>query len=861
MQKILKKYTIIPKHLYIERNADTQLKTIINEMERPGYVLVARQMGKTNLLFNAKRTLENDNRLFVYVDLSSVFKFEKDCYRNIIDNIIEPNEDIFEEIEKKIYEIRKEDLPPNKEYSKCLRVILKYFGGNIIIVLDEIDALASTDYSDHIFAQIRSTYFSRTNFPIYNHLTYILSGVIEPSDLIKDKNKSPFNIGEKIYLNDFTIEEHNLFIEKSQLRISKKYSDGIFSWTSGNPRLTFDICSDIESNIIDGLLIDKESINKLIREKYLVNFDIPPIDHIRELVRTNKIIRDAVLNIQKNLNNISDEMKHKLYLYGIINSCFDNKTVIKNRIISEALSLNWINSIENQNQNTLAYGVTLYETKEYKNAIEVFKSLLENSSLSLKEKEGTYYYLGHSFYFMKELDNAINYLSFDFEQKGQKRKALSILGRCYLEKKSIKDALKIFENIIENEVDDTIYYYALLNLIANLSEKHSEKIIELSIKLFSLLESSKNLDNDELNQLKTLSLYYQYKTYKDLEKYSDALQKLVEAEQYANDSDYLAFIFLEYEEIKDEDLKKKLVDNIIDNKITFNRGYQYPISFNQENLLKYMNFVFNYSDLNIFEKFLNYLEIYLLDKSENKFEIIYELSRIYEENKVDYLNYILEHDKDVNNILLLKVFRDLALSTKKNTLDFLKYFDEYLDIFKKEKPKPIDKDILLFALTISELSRRSLGAKEPHRQELFDHGLELCSLMEKRMENIEDEGLLFESLIIYYWHASIYFNINDQKKSSTNRKKILFYCDKTLKIINTSKREKTSMIDEEGLKLISKQMIDMKDSYKIRVPIVNKTKQGRNKIVKVEYIDGTIKEGKYKKFVADIIEERCKIIE
>ena len=62
MEKILRKYTTIPNHLYVERNADKQLKNIIEEMERPGYVLVSRQMGKTNLLFNAIRKLENKDR-------------------------------------------------------------------------------------------------------------------------------------------------------------------------------------------------------------------------------------------------------------------------------------------------------------------------------------------------------------------------------------------------------------------------------------------------------------------------------------------------------------------------------------------------------------------------------------------------------------------------------------------------------------------------------------------------------------------------------------------------------------------------------------------------------------------------------
>ena len=234
MEKRLKKYTSIPQHLYVNRNADEQLKRIVDEMQRPGYVLVARQMGKTNLLFNAKRTLENNDRLFVYVDLSNVFKYERECYRNIIDNIIEPNENLFEAVEPDINILRDKKLPPHKEYSKSLRIVLEHFQGDIVIVLDEIDALRTADYSDNIFAQIRSNYFSRTNFPVFEKLTYILSGVIEPTELIKDRNKSPFNIGDKIYLDDFSLDEHNVFIDKSELILSENVSNEIYHWKLNN---------------------------------------------------------------------------------------------------------------------------------------------------------------------------------------------------------------------------------------------------------------------------------------------------------------------------------------------------------------------------------------------------------------------------------------------------------------------------------------------------------------------------------------------------------------------------------------------------------------------------------------------------
>jgi len=840
MQKILKKYTTIPEHLYVNRDADNQLETIIEEMERPGYVLVARQMGKTNLLLNAKRTLENNNRLFVYVDLSNFFKLEKDCYRNIIDNIMEPNEDIFEEIEEKIHEIRKQDLAPNKEYSKCLRVILKHFNGNIIIILDEIDALASTDYSDHIFAQIRSTYFARTNFPIYNHLTYILSGVIEPSDLIKDKNKSPFNIGVKIYLNDFTFDEHNLFIENSQLKISQENSNEIFSWTNGNPRLTFDICSDIESNLIAGLLINKETIDKLIRQKYLVTFDIPPVDHIRELVKANKPIRDSIVNIQKGINVISDEMKKKLYLYGIINSSFDEKTVIKNKIILESLSIDWINTLET----TITAILLKWENKEYQNVIEELTKFLQESKLSNIEIEISNMFIGQAYFELYDYKNAINYLSFPFEIDDYKGLALLFLGRCYV-KENIKEAVNTFQKVINLSLYDSAYYNALLEL-AKIKEKSNktDEAFELYQKLFIEVDRATTIDDEQLNEFRATALYLQSKNYYKNKKVTEALAQLEKSKLYTDDSNSLAILYLEYQyEIdKNESLKNILIQTIITNKILFNEDNFFVINFNSSSLMTYIDWVFDNDDLTLFNKILEYTEENLFKNTKNKLEIIYELSRLETNNAKAYL-HALNNTEEISKSLHIKVLKDLSLFYVDDSYYFLKYFDKYLELFNKESKKINSQDILLFALAI----------KENSDNKNFVYGLKLCEIIEEEIINIVDEELEFESLIIYYWKALIYFDLRNKKES-------LFYCNKTLSLINESGRSKTSVIDEEGLNGIIQLMNEIKDSYKKREPLIRNKKYGRNEIVKVEYLDGIIRKGKYKKLESDILSARCKII-
>ncbi len=73
MPRKLTASTIISPELYVHREADRQLDSAIEEMGRPPYVLVARQMGKTNLLINMKRDRSKKGDIVVYFDLSARF--------------------------------------------------------------------------------------------------------------------------------------------------------------------------------------------------------------------------------------------------------------------------------------------------------------------------------------------------------------------------------------------------------------------------------------------------------------------------------------------------------------------------------------------------------------------------------------------------------------------------------------------------------------------------------------------------------------------------------------------------------------------------------------------------------------------
>lgn len=848
MEKILKKYTTIPEHLYVERNADIQLRNIIKEMQRPGYVLVARQMGKTNLLFNAKRTLENEARLFVYVDLSNLYENERECYRNIINNIIEPNLDLFECIENEVEILREKELPAHNEYSRSLRLVLNHFNGDLVIILDEIDALKSVDYSDNIFAQIRSNYFSRTNFPVFERLTYVLSGVIEPTELIKDRNKSPFNIGDKIYLDDFTKDEHDIFITKSKLNITCEISSEIFNWTNGNPRLTFDICSEIEEEISETKLFDIEKLNLIIKKKYLTNFDIAPIDHIRELVKTNKSIRKSITQIHsKKSNEISDEIKKRLYLYGIINSKFDEETEIKNKIIEQSLSVEWIKSIDKEKEISFVYALAKYDDKEYADAIEIFENVLTDSNPSKSDIEACLYFNGISYFKLDNYKKAIENFEKNLYADSYSTESKSYYGICKIITGEKDLGIKILEEVIEEETHNYTYHNALYNVAINIQD--ADRSFNLFTRLFNstFKSQAEEQGEEELNRLRTTSLYHQAELLIEKNQNEEALAKINNALEYSTLSDSLFLNLLRYQinEIKDISIKNNFADIIITNNLRLVTKNVSPLSFTEDTLLDYLDFVFDESNLASFEKLLDY-SLANLTLKRNKFELIYDTKVASTTNKMPLLIYLLRFETEINDDLLKITFKDLAYYNISETQIFLEYFNKFLPFFNKDES--IDNsDIYLFAIAI----KQHLDSSKTRE------ALNLCRIIDQRVYNIKDENLRFESSIIYYWYTNLFISLNDK----TN---ILKYADLSLNLINSSNRKKSSMIGEEGINKIKEQLIEIKAKYSFTKPIlrhiVTTKKYNRNDIVKVKYIDNSIAEKKYKLIEPDLKSGKCQII-
>jgi hypothetical protein len=136
-----------------------------------------------------------------------------------------------------------------QRFSKFLRdVVLVEVQSPVVVFVDEIDSALGMPFTDDFFAAIRAAYNARATNPLFQRLTFILMGVARPADLIRDRNRTPYNIGTHIRLSDFTLPELHSFqtvFETVYPGQAAEIITWVLDWTNGQPYLTQKLCAEI----------------------------------------------------------------------------------------------------------------------------------------------------------------------------------------------------------------------------------------------------------------------------------------------------------------------------------------------------------------------------------------------------------------------------------------------------------------------------------------------------------------------------------------------------------------------------------------------------------------------------------------
>jgi hypothetical protein len=192
--------------LYIARDADAELLRLCRESTF-AYVLTPRQMGKSSLMIRTAERLIEDGWQAVIIDLTQVGAqiSAEDWYRGLLTLIADQlmlTTNIADWWQRHDY------LGVTQRLTRFFQqVVLPEVASPIVIFVDEIDTTLSLNFTDDFFAAIRFLYVARATEPEFRRLSFVLIGVATPGDLIRDAKRTPFNVGQRVELTDFTLTE------------------------------------------------------------------------------------------------------------------------------------------------------------------------------------------------------------------------------------------------------------------------------------------------------------------------------------------------------------------------------------------------------------------------------------------------------------------------------------------------------------------------------------------------------------------------------------------------------------------------------------------------------------------------------
>ena len=356
----------LPKNAstYVTRDADRELYDGL----RGGkfcYVLNSRQSGKSSLRVQTMRRLRENGVECAAIDLSAggIQNVPPDqWYADLIDSLI----DIFD-LDVDFGDWWEENQLNSlvTRFRKFLEeVLLVEVKEDIVIFIDEIDSVLSLNFpTDDFFAFIRSCYNQRVDNPAYRRLTFCLLGVASPSNLIQDKQRTPFNIGTAISLKGFQLQE----IEPLEQGLRAKFSDSqaviqeILNWTGGQPFLTQKLCQFmVEESEKENPCTVEEVVKSKIIENWESQDEPEHLRTIRARILRNEEHAGYLLELYQQIRCSEEQCEitadntieqSELLLSGLVTRR-EGKLRVYNAIYKEIFNQNWI---ENELKNLRPY--------------------------------------------------------------------------------------------------------------------------------------------------------------------------------------------------------------------------------------------------------------------------------------------------------------------------------------------------------------------------------------------------------------------------------------------------------------------------------------------------------------------------
>lgn len=355
--------TLIPDApCYVEREADEELLELVSTGEFC-YVLAPRQTGKSSLMARTAAQLRGQAVSCAIIDLQfprgrTADVFYPSLTRAFAQQLGLPDESLQ-------WRRQQERMGPDQRFFDFIaEEALARVAGKVVVFVDEIDQTLGLDFSDDFFAGIRALYNARAHDRKLERISFVLLGVASPSELIKDSRHSPFNIGHRIELTDFTFGEARVLARglSDDGEIAEGLLRRVLYWTGGHPYLTQRLCASVaearHKGPDEGLIDDQVATLFFSGDEAWQDSNL---DQVRRRMTEDTENSPALLALyarvrsgQPIADNPRSRVQAALRLSGVVKRSSQGLLVPRNEVYRRIFNLEWAR--EAQSSETLGPG-------------------------------------------------------------------------------------------------------------------------------------------------------------------------------------------------------------------------------------------------------------------------------------------------------------------------------------------------------------------------------------------------------------------------------------------------------------------------------------------------------------------------
>jgi hypothetical protein len=193
---------------YVRRREDGTVESCLAQAGSTIVVKGPRQSGKSSLLARIHALSKRAARPSVYLD----FQTFDDPQLGSLGTVLQT-------LARRIARALKTTLQPADVWDSDLlgekgsfaeflaRAVLDESSSPVVLILDEVDRLFDRPYRGDFFAAVRGWHNNRATEEAWEKLHLVLGHATDPALWIENLNESPFNVGDRVRLGDFTSDQ------------------------------------------------------------------------------------------------------------------------------------------------------------------------------------------------------------------------------------------------------------------------------------------------------------------------------------------------------------------------------------------------------------------------------------------------------------------------------------------------------------------------------------------------------------------------------------------------------------------------------------------------------------------------------